>query len=89
MSREKVKTYRYKCDGMKPVTHAPDGREWGVPMVALCGTTAEFRGAGTWESDHAARAAGWDIRDGEHYCDTTHTPWHRSGAGTDQETPND
>lgn len=73
MSREKVRTYRYKCDGMKPVTHAADGREYGAPMVGLCGATAEFSGAGPWEADRQAKEAGWVVDpDGTHYCDPSH-----------------
>jgi hypothetical protein len=73
MSREKVKTYRYTCDGMKPVTHAEDGREYTQPMVTLCKATAEFVGVDHWDADHQAQEAGWKIDGyGAHYCDPNH-----------------
>jgi hypothetical protein len=61
MSREKIKTYRYTCNGMKFVTHAEDGREYGMPMVALCGETAEFCGTNGYAADHVAIKAGWKV----------------------------
>lgn len=75
MTRQKVRTYRYTCDGMKPVTHAEDGREYTLPMVALCKMAAEFRGVDHWESDREAKAAGWVIDfNGCDYCTPSHGP---------------
>lgn len=74
MSREKIKTYLYTCDGMKFVTHAPDGREYGMPMVALCKESAEFSGIHSYATDHAAKAAGWKILDyGGYRCPGIHS----------------
>jgi hypothetical protein len=72
VTRWKIHTYRYECDGMKPVTHAKDGREYTQPTSGPCDATAEFVGT-SYEADQKARAAGWIIcgPDGD-LCDPTH-----------------